>query len=184
MTFMKPPAISAVLKLAGGGGPGVRVRKQVYELTLEDLGRFPIWEFKLDEEGEEGSDESTVRPYTASGPLDPAERMFVVRAVFTLADGSRMPGYCSPPVRGDDSIGTLQPIIVTDRGQVRLWCGTTAPDLKRLTRSYGRLGKDARDVFPVQFESDVELVGGPVRRSMPGFLVLEDFQTRKTRTIV
>jgi hypothetical protein len=162
----------------------MKIRKQVYELTLEDLGKYPIWEFRLDEEGEEGRDESTVRPYSASGPLDPAERMFVVRAVFTLADGSRMLGYCSPPHRGDDSIGTLQPIIITDRGQVRFWCGTAAPDSKRLTRNYEWLGKDARRVFPVQFESEVELVGGPVRGSVSGFLVLEDFQTRKTRTVV
>jgi hypothetical protein len=158
--------------------------KQVYELTLDDLSRFPIWEFRLDEEGAEGQDEATVRPYTASGPLDPADRMFVVRAVFTLADGSRMHGYFTPPVRGHDSIGTLQPIIVTDRGQVRFWCGTTAPDLKRLTRSYERLGKDARGVFPLQFQSDAQLVGGPVKGSLPGFLVLEDFQTRQTRTVV
>jgi hypothetical protein len=120
----------------------------------------------------------------ASGPLDPAERMFIVRAVFILADGSRMQGYCSPPLRGDDSVGILQPIIVTDRGQVRFWCGTTAPDLKRLTRSYERLGKDARGVFPLQFQSDAQLVGGPVKGSLPGFLVLEDFQSRQTRTVV
>jgi hypothetical protein len=181
---MKPSAITAVLKLAGGGNQGVRVRKQVYELTLEDLSKVPIWEFKLDEEGEESQDESTVRPYTTSGPLDPAERMFVVRAVFILADGSRMQGYCSPPLLGDDSLGILQPIIITDRGQVRFWCGTTAPDLKRLTRNYEWLGKDAQGIFPLQFQSDVPLAGGPVRGSLPGFLVLEDFQTRKTRTVV
>ena len=161
--------------------PATRIRKQVYELTLEDLSKFPVWEFKVDEEGQ---DESTVRPYTASGPLDPAERMFVVRTVFTLADGSRMQGYCSPPLRDDDSIGILQPIIITNRGQVRFWCGTAAPDSKRLTRSYEWLGKNARCVFPMQFESEVELVGNPVRGSVPGFLVLEDFQTRKTRIVV
>src|SRR5258705_12290242 len=94
------------------------VRKQVYELTLGDLATFPVWEFRLDEEGEEGRDESTVRPYAAAGPLKYTDRMFVVRAVFTLADGSRMQGYFRPP-RGDDaSIGALQPIIVTERGQV------------------------------------------------------------------
>jgi hypothetical protein len=157
------------------------IRKQVYELTLKDLSKFPVWEFKVDEEGQ---DESTVRPFTASGPLDPAERMFVVRAVFTLADGSSLQGYCSPPLRGDDSIGALQPIIITDRGQVRFWCGTAAPDSKRLTRNYEWLGKDARHVFPVQFESAVELIGGPVKGYVPGFLVLEDFQTRKTKTVV
>ena len=167
-----------------GGSQGKRVRKQVYELTLHDLSTFPVWEFRLDEEGEEGRDESTVRPYTASGPLDPTDCMFVVRAVFTLADGSRMQGYFTPPGRGDASIGTLQPIIVTERGQVRLWCGTAAPASKRLAHSYELLGKDAKHVFPVQFESDVELVGGPVRGSVPGFLVLEDFQTRRTRTVI
>jgi hypothetical protein len=181
---MKPPAIVADLKPTSHGSQGGRVRKQVYELTLEDLREFPVWEFRLDDEGEEGQDESTVRPYTASGPLDPSERMFVVRAVFTLADGSRMQGYCSPPLRGDDSMGTLQPIIVTDRGQVRFWCGTTEPDSKRLTRSYEWLGKDPQLVFPVRFESEVELIGAPIRGSVPGFLVLEDFQTRRTRTIV
>jgi hypothetical protein len=184
---MKPPSVTACLKPACGGSQGARVRKQVYELTLDDLNQFPVWEFRLGEEGaagEAGRDECTVRPYTASGPLDPADRMFVVRAVFTLADGSRMQGYCTPPLRGDDSLGTLQPIIVTDRGQVRLWCGTAAPDSKRLAHSYELLGKEARRVFPVRFESDVKLVGGPVRGSVPGFLVLEDFQTRKTRTVV
>jgi hypothetical protein len=178
---MKPPAIIAALKLAGGVKHAMRVKKQVYELTLDDFHKFPVWEFRLEEDGK---DESTVRPYSTSGPLDPAERMFVVRAVFTLADGSRMQGYCSPPLQGDDSIGILQPIIITERGQVRFWCGTTAPDLKRLARSYEWLGKDARRLFPVQFESEVELVGGPVRGSAPGFLVLEDFQTRRTRIVV
>jgi len=39
-------------------------------------------------------------------------------------------------------------------------------------------------VFPVHFASDVELVGGPVTGSVGGFLVLEDFQTRRTRTVI
>ena len=161
-----------------------RIRKQVYELTLDDLSRFPIWEFSLDSEAEEGQDESTVRPYTPAGPLDAVDRMFVVRAVFRMADGSRMRGYITPPRNDDASIGTLQPIIVTDRGQVRFWCGTAAPGAKRLAHSYDLLGKEAKQVFPVQFASDVELVGGPVTGSVRGFLVLEDFQTRRTRTVV
>jgi len=172
------------LKPANGLGRGVGVRRQVYELTLDDLANYPVWEFKLDEKDEKGQDESTVRPYTASGPLAPADRMFVVRAAFTLADGSRMQGYLTPPDRGNYSLGTLQPIIVTDRGQVRFWCGTAVLDSKRLARSYEVLGKEAGRVFPLRFESEVELVGGPVRGSVPGFLILEDFQTRKTRTVI
>ncbi len=49
-----------------------RIRKQVYELTVDDLDRHPVWEFALDEEGEEGQDEATVRPYEPQGVLDPA----------------------------------------------------------------------------------------------------------------
>ena len=183
-TSMKPPIVTGDLKLPSGGMQGERIRRQVYELTLGDLGRFPIWEFRLDAEGGEGCDDCTVRPCTAAGPLDPADRMFVVRAVFNLADGSRMHGYCSPPLRGDSSIGALQPIIVTDRGQVRFWCGTTAPDSKRLAQSYEWLAKAARNVFPVRFESEVKLVGAPARGSVSGFLILEDFQTRRTRTVM
>jgi hypothetical protein len=51
---------------------GVRARKQVYELTLDDLGKFPVWEFRLDKDGAQGQDEATVRPFTAPGPLNPA----------------------------------------------------------------------------------------------------------------
>ena len=166
------------------GRDGMNVRKQVYELTLHDLATFPVWEFRLDEEGEEGRDESTVRPYAVSGPLQYGERMFIVRAVFTLVDGSRMQGYFTPPRGEDASLGTLQPTIVTESGQVRFWCGTATPGVKRLAQNYAFLGKDAKKVFPVRFESDVELVGGPVRNSVPGFLVMEDFESRKTRTIV
>jgi hypothetical protein len=178
---MQPTTTAGYLKPTYDQSLGARVRKQVYELTLDDLSKYPVWEFSLDEKGR---DECTVRPYTPSGPLGPADRMFVVRSVFTLADGSRMHGYCTPPGQGNAGIGTLQPIIVTDRGQVRFWCGTAAPDKERLARSYELLGKDARRVFPLQFAPEVELVGDPFRGSVPGFLVLEDFQTRKTRAVV
>lgn len=162
----------------------VRQGKQVYQLTLEDLARFPVWEFKLDADSASGHDESTVRPHPESGLLNPAERMFVVRAAFTLADGSKMTGYLTPPARGQDGPGILQPIIVTARGQVRFWCGTAAPEALRLEQIYAWLGKDAKRVFPLRFESEVPLVDGPARGSVPGFLVLEDFQTRQTRTVV
>jgi len=161
----------------------MRLGKQVYELTLDDLAAFPIWEFRLDREGKHVQNESTVRPHYASGPLDPTDHMFIVRAVFTLADGSIMTGYVTLPGRGEEGIGALQPIIVTDRGQVRFWCGTTEPDARRLARCYELLGREAATVFPLQFESDVKLVGGPVRGSLPGFLVMEDFQTRRARTV-
>jgi hypothetical protein len=160
------------------------VRRQVYELSPHDFEAFPVWEFNLDETAGSAQDELTVRPCVPSGPLDPADRMFVVRAVFTLADRSMRRGYVTPPGRGDASVSALQPIMVTDQGQVRFWCGTAVPGPKRLARNYELIGKEAQEIFPLLFESEVELTGGPVRGSVPGFLVMEDIQTRRTRTVL
>jgi hypothetical protein len=161
----------------------VKIRKQVYHLTLEDLGKSPVWEFALDEEGEEGQDEATVRPYEFSGKLDPSEGMFVCAASFTLADGSQMQGYLTPPVQGDDGPGTLQPIIVTTEGQIGFWCGVRTPSSEELSKYYRLLGRNADRVFPVQFESKVELVEAPVHGSLAGFIVLEDWQTGKVKIL-
>jgi hypothetical protein len=144
---------------------------------------FPVWDFALDEEGAEGQDEATVRPYEVSGALDVSDGMFIVRVFFTLADGSRLLGYLTPPVQGDGGLGTLQPIIVTEQGQVGFSCGMAVPDSARLARLYALLGRDAGRVFPVQFESEVDLTSGKVTGSIPGFVVLEDFRTQKTRTV-
>lgn len=162
----------------------MKIRKQVYELTLDDVSRFPVWEFALDEEGEEGQDEATVRPYELSSALDPACGMFIVRAAFTLADGTKMHGYLTPPVQGDDSLGTLQPVIITERGQVLFWHGMLVPNAKSVAQSYEKLGRSGIETFPVQVASDVELVGSPIRTGIPGFMVLEDFSTGKTRIVV
>jgi hypothetical protein len=161
----------------------MKIRKQVNELTLDDMSKFPVWEFALDEEGDEGQDEATVRPYEISGALDPADGMFIVRAVFTLADGSKMRGYLTPPVQGDDGMGTLQPVIITDRGQVLFWCGILSPSAQTLAQSYERLGRNAARVFPIQAASDVELTSPPIRAAIPGFMVLEDFSTGLVRTV-
>ena len=99
--------------------PSLRVRRQIYDLTPLDLETFPVWEFNLDRTSGNGQDELTIRPCVAAVPLNPADCMFVVRAVFTLADGSSMQGYFTPAGREDTGIGTLQPIIVTNLGQVR-----------------------------------------------------------------
>ena len=71
----------------------MKIRKQVYDLAVSDLENHPIWEFALDEEGEDGQDEATVRPWEGGEPLNPADGMFVVRATFELADGTRLVGY-------------------------------------------------------------------------------------------
>ena len=160
----------------------MKIRKPIYELTLNDVRQFPVWEFALDEEGEEGQDEATVRPCKISDALDTSD--VIVRAEFTLADGTKMFGCLTTPLSGDDSLGRLQPIIITEHGQVLFWHGVIAPDAKSVAQSYAMLGRDAARVFPIQFTSDVELVSTPIRGSIPGFMVLEDWKSGKTRTVI
>jgi hypothetical protein len=163
---------------------GTRIRKQVYELTVEDLEQHAVWEFALDEEGEEGQDEATVRPYEVHGPVDPSEGMFIVRARMRSADGTEFKGYLTPPAQGDSSLGVLQPVVVVGGGQVSFWCGMLELGPGHIAASYDRLGKSvATEVFPLQFESDVALIGGPLTGELPGFVVLEDFKTMRIKVI-
>ena len=162
----------------------VPIRKSVADLTLADLATSSVWEFALDEEGVEGQDETTVRPYPLNGPLDPSSGMFVARARFALADGTLMSGYFTPPEQGLTGLGTFQPIIITPTGQVAFWCGMLAPDAAAIAECYARLGKeDASQVFPLHFESAVPLKCGTIRGHVPGFLVLVDFKTMQTRVL-
>ena len=103
--------------------------------------------------------------------------------MFTLADATQMHGCLTTPTADDDGLGTLQPVIISERGQVLFWHGAIEPSEQILAESYASLEREAARVFPIQVTSDVELVGRPVRTTIPGFLVLEDWKTGKTRTI-
>jgi hypothetical protein len=162
----------------------VTMRKQVYELTVEDLRRTPVWEFALDEEGVDGQDEATVRPRELRGQLDPADGMMVLRARFVLADGSEHVGYVTPPSDDDTGLGVLQPVIVGDAGQVVFWHGTIEPTRAAMDASYRALGKTSpSDVFPIRFHSDVPLSCGPSSGAINGFLVVEDMQSGRVREL-
>jgi hypothetical protein len=159
----------------------MKVRRQVYELTPNDLVEHPIWEFALDEESEDGQDEATVRPWPGVPPLDPSDGMFVVQASLVLADGTRHRGYLTPPVQGESSIGTVQPIIVTDEGLFSFWHGAGIPVEDTIRRVYAVLGRRAEQVFPIRYSSEVELVGGPIVGSVSGFM---HFRSLTDRTVV
>jgi hypothetical protein len=70
-----------------------KIRKQVFDLTTEDLVQFPIWEFASDEEGEAGQDEATVRPWDGEQPPDKTSCPLIVRARFVLSDGTSFTGH-------------------------------------------------------------------------------------------
>jgi hypothetical protein len=153
----------------------MKIRKQVYDLVPSDLDRFPVWEFALDEEGKENQDEATVRPRESIDPVNPDDGMFVVKASFTLANGKRFTGYVTPPVQGDDSIGTTQPIIVTEKGQVGFWCGVMKPTEEIIRNHYGILGvTKPADVFPLKYETVFPISSGTIKGQLTGFLYFVD----------
>lgn len=160
-----------------------RIRKSVGDLAPADLAEFPVWEFALDEEGEDGQDETTVRPWPQESPLDRSEGTFVVRARFVLADGTVRTGYLTLHNDGDDSVRALQPVVVTDDGQVIFWWGLFPLSSDRIAQNYRRLGKNsASEVFPIDFQVDVAIVGNAIRGRLSGFLSIEDRKTMRVRT--
>lgn len=81
-------------------------------------------------------------------------------------------------------LGIIQPVVVTSDGQVSFWHGIATRKPQEISAGYRKLGKVSHEqVFPMRFESDVELEK-PVRGSIPGHLVLEDWEAGRTRTLM
>jgi hypothetical protein len=156
-----------------------RIRKQIDELTPADLEAYPMWEFAGDEEGVDGQDEATVRPLV--GEAYDNDTYGVVRARFTLADGSVMTGFLTPPPRRDPGALVL-PQIITSRGHVGMWL-PLAPSAKQLEEMYQLLERTPEKVFPIRYETDFPVVGGPVTGRLDGFEGFEgSYSNRKIVT--
>lgn len=156
-----------------------RIRKQVGDLQPDDLAQFPIWEFTIDEEGEEGQDEETVKPRPDLDRADPAERLFVVRTEFTSADGTRFEGYASP--HEEAQLFYTQPTIVTEYGQVPFWFGGVPPRPGTLEASYQTLGKSAKELFPVRYRALAEHGGATLEGGIDAFM---HYESMGSQTIV
>lgn len=160
----------------------MRVRKPINELTIADLSASPVWEYASDEESEDGQDETTVRPVNAALPIQPDDGPFQVRAVFTPADGSKMIGFLTVSSVDLSDLGHTQPVIITDHGQVSFWLGGFAPD-DYPTAAYLTLGRTKATTFPIQVHADHGILTDDLEISIPGFLVLKDWQTNKVKVL-
>jgi hypothetical protein len=67
--WVTPAAFDVIIHLLESGteaidepGGSTWLRKQVADLTPSDLREYPAWEFAIDEEGEAGQDEETIKP--------------------------------------------------------------------------------------------------------------------------
>jgi len=158
------------------------VRLQDGKLTITDLMRFSAWEYALDKEGVEGQDERTVRPYLASPPLDLQDAYFLVRASFTLADGTVHKGYITPKEVNRVDVGgfgsviipyDLGPIIVFGKDHIHFQYGPKKPTKRDLQRVYKLLDRKPEEVFPITFSSDVEVVDSISEGKLNGFMYFD-----------
>lgn len=122
-----------------------------------------------------GTRRGTVRPYEVSFPIDAAGHGgLVVRAVFTLADGTNQRGYFSPQPVSLRKPGWPHPVIICDAGQVNFWSGIQRPTEEQMIGVLAKLGRPAAQVFPLEYRSDVELVSSPISGTILGFAFIEN----------
>ena len=137
------------------------MRKGTTKLTKEDFMEFPIWEIQ-------GSF-TTVEPYLGKIPFRANKaRAYLVRTIFTLADGSKLTGHTLvgiPPYRPE----ILSPTVLTDGKPVDLSHLAKNPTEQDIESAFVRIGKTISEIFPLKFETDVPVPKGPVSGSMNGF---------------
>jgi hypothetical protein len=134
------------------------IRIQFDKFSLSDFEISPIWEFAIDEEGEEGQDETTLKPRLDIKFPDPSEGLLIVECEFEANSGKKFRGFCSPSF--DDSISSIQPYIVTDKQIIMFWFGIVQPDKKTKDGIYEALNETAESLFPIKFQSNLKLEDG------------------------
>jgi hypothetical protein len=149
-----------------------RVRRQVYDLTVEDLERYPLWEFALDEEDEEGQDEATVKPSEETEVPGYSPGVYILAADATFADGTTAIGYLYSG-GPEDGMGCTQPNIVTTSGQVNFWLGWlrfVKDPQARIAEACQILGKDRSSIFPICLRTRPHINGAVMELVVDSFM--------------
>jgi hypothetical protein len=155
------------------------ILKQYRDLLRADFERAPVWVcvHGLDdvEPWYDETDELTYRPWDGALPFprpDPEGPMTVVWCDFTLADTSRLPGFCVPPVVGSDKSEDLSythpQLFLPDGTVTGFWFGAAASVADK-ARVYAALRKRAAEVFPIRYGAAAGVVTPPFELSIPGF---------------
>jgi hypothetical protein len=79
--------------------------KQFGQLVPDDLVAHPVWvschSVDYEEPWYDDTDEETFRPWLREIPVA-ADEMYLIACEFTMADGSRYPGFATPSLEPDD----------------------------------------------------------------------------------
>ena len=124
--------------------------KSIYQLTLEDLRRSPVWEHRY-EGGREMVYETDLREIT-----DDRRRGYVVLTKFTFPNGANAYGYSSP--QDPSGLDYIQPTVIMAHGVWNVFTGDQKPDepdntlfplrYECLVKSDGRFWSDTINADP------------------------------------
>lgn len=160
-------------------------RREVHELTAADLREHPAWWFPPPDGHLTGPDLGTVMPADAaaadaSGACEFPPGRWLVRAVFTLADGTAFDGHVSYVAGESPDAATQEPTLCTPRGQVPLWHGVVVPDAHAVARMLEQVGRPRAAVFPLRWRAVLRPVSGGLEGEADGFLV---WRNRRVETV-
>ncbi|MEP6802410.1 MAG: PilZ domain-containing protein [Acidobacteriota bacterium] len=132
--------------------------KRLVDLTIADVASAAVWRY----EGGTGDDAIVESADRVSLSITDDD-VFLAGTEFILPDGARHPGFCFPV--DDTGIDYLQPVIVTEGGQVRFWFeGPVSGEI--LEKQWALLSRPAGEVFPVSFRCLVPVDGRAVTGSI------------------
>lgn len=139
----------------------LQTRKPIDALTSEDLAAFAIWEFAMDEEGDDDKDETWIRPLErATIPRDTCS--LSVAADFVTADGTPFVGIVA--LSTDEEIAFDGAGLLADGAYVYAAHGAKTP-LRYKTSTASELGKPPGGIYPLRFTLRAPLEGEAAPRS-------------------
>ncbi len=173
-------AVLAIQKRApsrkmNGGRKDKPLLKRFGDLVQDDFKLYPVWVnahvIDYEKDWYKETDEETFRPWDGSLPIDPAETMFLVKAAFSLADGTQLTGFITPQQGpGEPDLSILQPYLFTPSGElISFWFGLFEPTKEDVGSIYTMLGRKSTQVFPIRFQAEKGTAKGIVKGTISGF---------------
>ncbi len=154
-------------------------RRQLDTLSEHDLRATGAWWFPGPDGHLSGPDDQTVLPLETDaalgdGSVEFPPGRFLLRATFTLADGSELVGHLTFVPGDAGGLREREPTLCTPGGQVPLWHGVLVPAPDEIAAWLGRLGRPREAVFPVRWRADFHPPGDALDGSLDGFAVHRD----------
>jgi hypothetical protein len=118
--------------------------KQIWDITLDDLIKNPVWYFPMIEEGD--FDEATVSPANSAIANDSNIQVLVL-SDFVDSKNKKYQGYV---FFGDSNIEVSQPCMFIDDEAIVFWFGIVKPDGSKLKKLSFPIIATSRTVFGLE----------------------------------